>query len=108
MSTELPILYTLGATPFVTVGEVLKDDFRFVFVNSAIGNAVRDLGGEVALMEDAFDMDVLQEAQGLALWLQYKISDQLLNGSLVSLNPDYPALHVPELSGRCTSRKLPP
>lgn len=98
MSTELPILYTLGATPFITVGTVLKDDFRFVFINSTIGNTVRDLGGQVALMEDAFDLDVLKQAQGLALWLQYKISDQLLNGSLVSLDPDYPALHAPELS----------
>lgn len=98
MSTELPILYSLGATPFITVGDVLQDDFRFVFINSVIGNAIRDLGGEVALMEDAFDLEVLQQAQGLALWLQYKISDQLLNGSLVSLDPNYPALHVPELS----------
>ncbi len=76
MPTELPILYTAGATPFIAIGQELQNDFRFVFINSAAGNTVRDLGGQVALMEDAFDMTALAEAQTAALWLQYKITQE--------------------------------
>ena len=98
MSTELPTLYTLGATPFVPIADALKEDYRFVVVNTAIGNIIRDLGGQVALIEDAFDLDVLYEAQGLALWLQHKIGDSLLSGSLASLNMGYPAMRSPDIA----------
>jgi len=98
MSTDLPILYALGATPFLAVAEALKDDYRFVVTNTGIGNSLRDLGAQIAMLEDAFDIEVLYEAQGLALWLQHRIGDSLLTGSLASLNMDYDEFHTPQIA----------
>ena len=98
MSTELPILYSLGATPFTAIGEALKDDYRFVMTNTAVGNLLRDMGAQIAVLEDAFDLDVLYEAQGLALWLQHKVGDSLLSGTLASLNMEYPEMHSPQIA----------
>jgi hypothetical protein len=98
MSTDLPILYSLGATPFVDVASALQEDYRFVLTNSMIGNSLRDAGVQVAVLEDAFDLNALYEAQGIALWMQHRIGDSLLTGPLTNLNMDYPEMHTPQIT----------
>ena len=98
-TTELPILYTAGTTPFLAVAEALAKDFRFVFGNAAIGNGAKDLGAEVANLDEAVDMPLLAQAQAAGLWLYHQVAGELIHGKLTNLSPDYPPLHTPLIQG---------
>jgi hypothetical protein len=95
--TELPILYTLGHQKFLPTLEAAGEDFRYVIYYNAIANLARDMGLEVASVQDAIDMEVTDKAQTTSLWLEQKILDDLSYGNLVSLAPDLPKLHSPDI-----------
>jgi hypothetical protein len=97
MTAELPIIYTQGSINQLPLMEALMEEYRFVVGNTVIANTAKDMGMEIAVMEDAFDPTLMDQVKLKTLWLQQRIMEELSSGSLVSLDPDVEALRPPAL-----------
>ena len=97
MTNELPIIYTQGSPNTLELMKHLSKEYRFVVGNTTVANTAKDMGMEVAVMEDAIDDPLLNNIKTRVLWLQQRIQGELLAGSLVSLDPSIPAFTSPTL-----------
>jgi hypothetical protein len=96
MTSSKPILYTQGNINFIKIAQHLQDDYRFIIGDPKIVGIVRDMGIEVASLEDAIDEEMLIRAKSEGLWYSLSIMNAL-SYPLRSLDKNVAALSHPQL-----------
>jgi hypothetical protein len=77
--------------------EHLKDEYRFVIGHPLIANTARDMGAQIASLNEAINPQLLSQSQLRALWLQQNIQAELTTGELITLDSEYAGLSAPQL-----------
>ena len=76
---SLPVIFTFGSPNMVPFLEKLDDDYRLAVLQTLVGNVLKDMGHEIATIEDIVSSEMISKARNDSLWLTHNIMDDVIS-----------------------------